>query len=156
MNETTLDIQAIYDLIDKVSSSGLGELELSKGDFKLVIRAKKPLPPAPPVILPASGTSAPIQAASQTDAPASAVPEAAPEGNVMKSPIVGTFYLSPAPGKPPFVTVGQSVKKGDVLFIIESMKLMNEIQSEFDGVIDRILVENGTGVEFGQPIMVIK
>ena len=74
----------------------------------------------------------------------------------MKSPIVGTFYASPSPDKAPFVEVGQKVKKGDVLFIIESMKLMNEIQSEYDGEVVEILCENGQAVEFGQPIMLIK
>ena len=77
-------------------------------------------------------------------------------GNVVKSPIVGTFYAAASPEKPPFVTVGQQVKKGDVLMIIESMKLMNEVQSEFDGTVAEILVKNGEAVEFDQPIMVIK
>ena len=74
----------------------------------------------------------------------------------MKAPIVGTFYASPSPDKPPYVTVGSQVKKGDTLFVIESMKLMNEIQSEFDGEVSEILVENAQGVEFNQPILVIK
>ena len=78
-----------------------------------------------------------------------------PTGNVVKSPIVGTFYASPAPDKESFVKVGQKVKKGDVLFIIESMKLMNEVQSEFDGVVSQIYVKSGDGVEYGQPIMII-
>ena len=74
----------------------------------------------------------------------------------MEAPIVGTFYSSPAPDKEPFVAVGKQVKKGDVLFIIESMKLMNEIQSEYDGEVAEILVEDGAPVEYGQPIMVIR
>ena len=78
------------------------------------------------------------------------------EGRVMKAPIVGTFYAAAAPDKPPFIKEGQTVKKGDVLFIIESMKLMNEVASEYDGVISKILVENGQGVEFGQPILCIE
>ncbi len=75
---------------------------------------------------------------------------------MVKSPIVGTFYAASAPDKPPFVTVGQQVKKGDVIMIIESMKLMNEVQSEFDGTVAEILVKNGEAVEFDQPIMIIK
>ena len=74
----------------------------------------------------------------------------------MKSPIVGTFYSRPAPDKEPCVSVGSKVKKGDVLFIIESMKLMNEITSEFDGEVAEILTEDGQGVEYGQPVMVIR
>lgn len=78
------------------------------------------------------------------------------KGEVVVSPIVGTFYSSPAPTKPSFVSIGDSVKKGDILFIIESMKLMNEIKCEFDGVVVDILVRSGDGVEYGQPIMIIQ
>lgn len=78
-----------------------------------------------------------------------------PKGNMVKSPIVGTFYSSPSPDKPPFVKIGDTVKKGDVIMIIESMKLMNEVQSDFDGKVLDILVENGQAVEYDQPIMII-
>ena len=88
-------------------------------------------------------------------APAPAVDDAN-GGNIVKSPIVGTYYRSPSPDKPPFVKVGDKVKKGDVIMIIESMQLMNEVQSEFDGVVERILVSDGQAVEFDQPIMIIK
>ena len=77
-------------------------------------------------------------------------------GKIVKSPIVGTFYSAPSPDKPPFVKTGDEVKKGDVIMIIESMKLMNEIQSEFDGTVEQILVSDGQAVEYDQPIMVIK
>lgn len=76
-------------------------------------------------------------------------------GNIIKSPIVGTFYSSPSPDKPPFVKVGQKVNIGDVLMIIESMKLMNEIQSDYEGTVTDVLVENGSAVEYDQPILVI-
>ena len=79
-----------------------------------------------------------------------------PSGNVVKSPVVGTYYSAPAPDKDPFVKVGSTVKKGDVIMIIESMKLMNEIQSEFDGTVKEILVRNGDAVEYDQPIMIIE
>lgn len=79
-----------------------------------------------------------------------------PEGNVMKSPLVGVFYTSPAEGEEPFVSVGDTVKKGQTLAIVEAMKLMNEIESDFDGVIDAVLVENGQAVEYGQPLFRIK
>jgi acetyl-CoA carboxylase biotin carboxyl carrier protein len=75
---------------------------------------------------------------------------------VVKAPIVGTFYASPSPDKPPYVKVGDTVKKGDVIMIIESMKLMNEVQSDFDGVVKDIMVKDGSPVEFDQPIMVIE
>ena len=75
---------------------------------------------------------------------------------MVKSPIVGTFYAAPSPDKAPYVTAGKQVKKGDVLFIIESMKLMNEIQSEYDGTVKKILVQDGQGVEYGQPILIIE
>ena len=78
------------------------------------------------------------------------------EGNIVKSPIVGTFYASPSPEKPAYVALGKKVGKGDVLFIIESMKLMNEVTSEYDGTVEKILVENGQPVEYGQPVMVIR
>lgn len=81
---------------------------------------------------------------------------AEPEGNVMKSPLVGVFYTSPAEGEEPFVSVGDTVKKGQTLAIVEAMKLMNEIESDFDGVIDAVLVENGQAVEYGQPLFRIK
>ena len=74
----------------------------------------------------------------------------------MRSPIIGTFYSAASPDKPPFVSIGQSVKKGDVLFIVESMKLMNEIKSEYDGVVRELLVQNGESVDYNQPIMVIE
>jgi acetyl-CoA carboxylase biotin carboxyl carrier protein len=74
-------------------------------------------------------------------------------GNIVKSPIVGTFYAAPAPDKPPFVTVGSQVKKGDVLFIIESMKLMNEVTSDYDGTVREIYAQNGGVVEYGQAVM---
>ena len=91
--------------------------------------------------------------AGSPEAPAA---EEANGGNIVKSPIVGTYYRSPSPDKPPFVKVGDKVKKGDVIMIIESMKLMNEVQSEFDGVVERILVTDGQAVEYDQPIMIIK
>ena len=141
-------MECIDALIDKMLEKGIGRLAISEGDFKIEIEtaaAKAAVYPAP------------VQAVS-VQAPAVA-PEAAKQaasGKMVKSPIVGTYYSAPAPDKPPFVKVGQKVKKGDVLMIIESMKLMNEIASEFDGVVAEIFVENGTPVEFDQPIMRIE
>ncbi len=141
-------MECIDALIDKMLEKGIGRLAISEGDFKIEIETAASK---------ATVYQAPVQAVS-VQAP-SAAPEAAkavPCGKIVKSPIVGTYYSAPAPDKPPFVKVGQKVKKGDVLMIIESMKLMNEIASEFDGVVAEILVENGTPVEFDQPIMRIE
>jgi acetyl-CoA carboxylase biotin carboxyl carrier protein len=100
--------------------------------------------------MPATGNAAAVGAAPTVEA------QAAFKGNVVKSPIVGTFYAAASPDKPPFAEVGKKVKKGDVIMIIESMKLMNEIQSEFDGTVKQILVKNGEAVEYDQPLMVIE
>lgn len=149
--EKLFSVENISVLADVMEEKNLEEITMEYDDAKLTLKAKRPCPP-PPMggMMPAPmAMAAPAQAAA---------PAAAPQvsGNVVKSPIVGTFYAAASPEKPPFVTVGQQVKKGDVLMIIESMKLMNEVQSEFDGTVAEILVKNGEAVEFDQPIMVIK
>jgi len=101
--------------------------------------------------MPAQAAPVPAETPATSESEAAAV-----SGNVVKSPIVGTFYAAPSPDKPAFVKVGDEVKKGDVIMIIESMKLMNEIQSDFDGVVEQILVSDGQAVEYDQPIMIIK
>lgn len=142
-------MECIDALIDKMLEKGIGRLAISEGDFKIEIET---------AAAKATVYSAPVQAVSVQAAPASSAEATKPLpcGKIVKSPIVGTYYSAPAPDKPPFVKVGQKVKKGDVLMIIESMKLMNEIASEFDGVVAEIFVENGTPVEFDQPIMRIE
>lgn len=150
-----VNIEFIQKLADIVKEKDLGEITIADGEEVVTIKGKKC--PPPPLMGAPMGMSAVPAAAAQTvqTAPAAqAVP--AVSGNVVKSPIVGTFYAASAPDKPPFVTVGQQVKKGDVIMIIESMKLMNEVQSEFDGTVAEILVKNGEAVEFDQPIMIIK
>ncbi len=150
--EKLFSVENISVLADVMEEKNLEEITMEYDDAKLTLKAKRPCPPPPPMM------TAPVAAPAAVSAPAAAAPTAAPmaEGNVVKSPIVGTFYAAASPEKPPFVTVGQQVKKGDVLMIIESMKLMNEVQSEFDGTVAEILVKNGEAVEFDQPIMVIK
>lgn len=147
------DIETIEKLAGIVSSKELSELTISDGDKTITIKGKKCPPPAMP--FPVMGTAAVSASApaAETDAPAK---EEAVDGNVVKSPIVGTFYAAPSPEKPPFVKVGDTVKKGDVIMIIESMKLMNEVRSDFDGVVEKILVSDGQAVEYDQPIMIIK
>lgn len=147
-----LDLEVIEKLAKLVSANELSEITIEDGDKKITVKGKKcPPPPAMPFMpsVPAA-QAAPAQTAEKA--------EEAPviSGNIVKSPIVGTFYAAPSPDKPPFVKVGSSVKKGDVIMIIESMKLMNEVKSEFDGVVKEILVSDGQAVEYDQPIMIIE
>lgn len=152
-----MDLRKLKTLIDLVSESGVAELEITEGDdrVKIVNRTgAAPVTVAAPAVMPAPiPASAPAAASVQEAAPA---PAAAPEETrTVNSPMVGTFYRAPSPGAKPFVDVGQKVKAGDTVCIIEAMKLLNEIETEYDGVIKEILVENGQPVEFGQPLFVI-
>lgn len=153
MSELKLSVSEMKELMDKMSALGLQKVSVSQGDFTFEAEAKQP---AQTVLYADAAPAVPIVPAVTPAAPAEPAKEAELSGNVMKSPIVGTFYTRPAPDKDPFVTVGTRVKKGDVLFIIESMKLMNEVTSEFDGEVAEILAEDGQGVEYGQPVMVIR
>lgn len=143
-----IDIETIEKLADIVNGKELSEITVSDGDKTITIKGRKcmpvPMPPAPPLSA--------VPAAAEKTAPKNE----AVNGNIVKSPIVGTFYASPSPDKAPFVKVGDKVSKGDIIMIIESMKLMNEIQSDFDGVVEQILVSDGQAVEFDQPLMIIK
>ncbi len=150
-----IETDTVEKLAEIVSRNELSEITINAGDCKITIKGKKPQP-APPVMPVPMGMPAPVQSApASSQTVAEDVPRET-DGNVVKSPIVGTFYQSPSPDKPPFVKVGDKVKKGDVIMIIESMKLMNEVQSEFDGTVTKILVGDGQPVEFDQPIMIIK
>lgn len=154
MAELKLSVSEMKELMDKMSALGLQKVTIVQGDFTFKAEAK---PPVEAVCYASDPQNVPAAPAA-VDVPLQAVPakEEVPCGNVMKSPIVGTYYAKPAPDKEPFVSVGMKVKKGDVLFIIESMKLMNEVTSEFDGEVVEILAEDGQGVEYGQPVMVIR
>ncbi|MCR4795538.1 MULTISPECIES: acetyl-CoA carboxylase biotin carboxyl carrier protein [Ruminococcus] len=148
------DLETIEKLADIINKKELSELTISSGDNTITIKGKKSIPAMPvPMAVAAPAQSAPIDS---TLAASEASMAEEVSGKIVKSPIVGTFYSSPSPDKPPFVKTGDEVKKGDVIMIIESMKLMNEIQSEYDGVVEQILVSDGQAVEFDQPIMVIK
>ena len=151
-----VDIETIEKLADIINKKELSELTIADGDRTITIKGKRPVPPPPAAMpfmgMPAQMPSAPEDALSETEANTAAEIS----GNIVKAPIVGTYYRSPSPDKPPFVKIGDKVKKGDVIMIIESMKLMNEVQSEFDGVVERILVTDGQAVEYDQPIMIIK
>ncbi len=156
-----LTMEEIGQLAEMVKKNGLSKIKIiNHGAENQICIEKENTAAAPAPVVPAA--PAPAAVAVAAAAPAVAEPaaneaeEKVYEGNVIESPIVGTFYSSPAPDKEPFVKVGSQVKKGDVIMIIESMKLMNEVQSEVDGTVTEILVENGEPVEYGQPIMVIK
>ncbi|QQB35799.1 acetyl-CoA carboxylase biotin carboxyl carrier protein [Achromobacter deleyi] len=149
-----MDLRKLKTLIDLVAESGIAELEITEGEGKVrIVKFSQTLQPVA-YHQPEAGVAAPV-AAAPAAAPAAA--EAAPviQGHVVKAPMVGTFYRSPNPGAAPFIDVGQSVKEGDPLCIIEAMKLLNEIEADKSGVIKEILVENGEPVEYGQPLFVI-
>lgn len=154
-----MDLRKLKTLIDLVQQSGIAELEITEGEEKVRISrfgvpgaTGVPAPGVQPTVLPVAALPAAEGAEPADTAAASA---AAPEGHVVKSPMVGTFYRSSTPGAKPFVEIGQSVKTGETVCIIEAMKLLNEIEADRDGVIKAILVENGQPVEYGQPLFVI-
>lgn len=156
-----MDLRKLKTLIDLVSESGVAELEITEGDdrVKIVNRvgaapvaAAAPTVIATPVVASATPAAAPAPVVAAEPA---AAPVAAEDTRTINSPMVGTFYRAPSPGAKPFADVGQKVKAGDTVCIIEAMKLLNEIETEYDGVIKEILVENGQPVEFGQPLFVI-
>jgi len=148
-----MDLRKLKTLIDLVQNSGISELEISEGEEKIRI-AKHAAPAAPTTVMLGSHGYAP-QAAPIMAAPAEAAAPAEPEGHVVKAPMVGTFYRAGSPGAAAFVEVGQVVKQGDTLCIIEAMKLMNEIEADASGTIKAVLTENGQAVEFGQPLFLI-
>ena len=152
-------IKTVKELAEIMKDTGLSYLKYKDDDFEIEMGEKRPaMPPMPPMMPPMAAPAAPMAMAVASAPGAEATAQTAPvaSGNVMKAPIVGTFYAAPAPGKAPFVSVGSTVNKGDILFIIESMKVMNEVTSEFSGRVAEILVEDGEAVEFDQPILRIE
>ncbi|MEZ7770991.1 acetyl-CoA carboxylase biotin carboxyl carrier protein [Neisseria sp. 27098_8_112] len=153
-----MDLRKLKKLIDLVEESGIAEIEVTEGEEKVRI-TRTTAAAAPVYAAPAPAAAVPV-AAPVAAAPAAAAPAAAPAtrdlSNAQKSPMVGTFYRAPGPNAAAFVEVGQQVKAGDTLCIIEAMKLMNEIEAEKSGVIKEILVENGTPVEYGEPLFIIE
>ncbi|PPE69545.1 acetyl-CoA carboxylase biotin carboxyl carrier protein [Caldimonas thermodepolymerans] len=158
-----MDLRKLKTLIDLVSESNISELEITEADGKVRIvksDGHTAASAAPVVMAPvAAPVAAPVVTA-PAPAPAAAAPAApaAPEvkGHVVKSPMVGTFYRASSPGAKPFVELGQQVKEGDPLCIIEAMKIMNEIEADKSGTVTQILCENGQAVEYGQPLFVIE
>jgi acetyl-CoA carboxylase biotin carboxyl carrier protein len=153
-----VDLRKLKSLIDLVQQSGIAELEITEGEEKVRISrggvsAAQVVPVAHVVTIPQAGAPAPVTAAAPAEGEAAAA--AAPEGHVIRSPMVGTYYRSSAPGSKPFVEVGQTVKAGETLCIIEAMKLLNEIEADREGVVKAILVENGQPVEYGEPLFIL-
>jgi acetyl-CoA carboxylase biotin carboxyl carrier protein len=144
-----MDLRKLKKLIDLVQESGIAELEITEGEekVKIVKGGAVSVSAPPPAVL------APAPAAEPR--PAATEPEPGQEGHVVKAPMVGTFYRSSSPDAKPFVEVGQAVKEGDTICIIEAMKLMNEIEADASGVVKAILVENGQPVEYGQPLFIL-
>jgi len=153
-----MDLRKLKKLIDLVQDSGIAELEITEGEEKVRITSvmassQTVYAAAPQMMAPAMLAPAPAVQAAAPTAEAAEPPQA--EGNAVKSPMVGTFYRSPSPNAKPFVEVGQSVKVGDTLCIIEAMKLMNEIESDVAGVVKAILIENGQPVEYGEALFIV-
>ena len=142
------DLETIEKLADIVKNKDLGEITIADGDKVITVKGKKCPPPAP--------MGMPMPMAVGTASPAAQTASAqVTGGKAVKAPIVGTFYAAPSPDSKPFVSVGDKIKKGDTIFIIESMKVMSEVQSEFDGVVREICVNSGDAVEFDQTIMIL-
>ena len=150
-----MDLRKVKTLIDLVQQSDITELEITEGEERVRISRGGHMvshPMATPMVYPgmmANTQEMLAQPAAPVEAPA------VPQGHILKSPMVGTFYRASAPGGKPYVDVGQAVKADETVCIIEAMKLLNEIESGAEGVIKEILVENGQPVEYGQPLMVI-
>ncbi len=147
-----MDLRKLKTLIDLVADSGIAELEITEGEGKVrIVKFSQVAAVAPAAVAaaPAQVVAAPAAAAAAAPAPA------AVQGHQVKAPMVGTFYRSPNPNASAFVEVGQAVKEGDPLCIIEAMKLLNEIEADKSGVVKEILVENGEPVEYGQPLFII-
>lgn len=148
-----IDVEAIEKLADIVNKKDLGEITVVDGEKTVTVKGKKCPPPPPqgaavpvmPDISPAAAITEPIEIEHTEEI----------SGTAVKAPIVGTFYSKPRPDASPFVTVGSKVKKGDVLYILETMKVMNEITAECDGIVSKILACDGDSLEYGQTVMIL-
>ena len=156
-----MDIRKVKKLIEMLEESSIDEIEIheDKDSVRVSRRQHEPVQVQVPAAVPAREIQAPGRhsAANPEPAPGPDTAEAEePEENIIRSPMVGIFYEAQAPGKPSFVELGQSVTKGDVLCIIEAMKIMNQVESEKAGVVSRIMATNGEPVEYGQPLFIIR
>ncbi len=148
-----MDIRKIKKLIELLESSSLTELEIIEGEESVKLSRQMQVMPANTVMAPAPAATsvAPTESKPQTES----APKANEEGNIQRSPMVGTFYNASSPEAEPYVKVGQKVKVGDTLCIVEAMKMFNQIESEFEGTVTKVLVENGQPIEFDEPLFVI-
>ena len=153
-----MDLKQIKAIIDLIADSDVNEVSIEEGDFKIKVKKQGDVqsvtynqPASPPAqAVPAAPASPATEQKTEQE-----TASAASQGETLKSPIVGTFYQAPSPGADPFVKVGDKIEKGSTLCIVEAMKIMNEIEAEFSGTIQEILVEDGQAVEFDQPLFVI-
>ncbi|MFV3404491.1 MULTISPECIES: acetyl-CoA carboxylase biotin carboxyl carrier protein [Pseudomonas] len=152
-----MDIRKVKKLIELLEESGIDELEIKEGEESVRISRNSKTPAGAQYFAAPAPVAAPVAAAPVAAAAPAAEAAAAPalKGTVIRSPMVGTFYRKPSPTSPNFAEVGQAVKKGDTLCIVEAMKMMNHIEADVGGVIDAILVEDGQPVEFDQPLFTI-
>jgi len=154
-----MDIRKVKKLIELLEESGVAEIEIHEGEESVRISRGNPTSFAAPATMQAQPNyvaTAPAAAPEKSFSSAPAEEEAEIVGDVVAAPMVGIFYEAMAPGKPSFAELGQAVKKGDVLCIIEAMKIMNQVESEYNGVISKIMVKNGDPIEYGQPLFVIR
>ncbi|HMN93471.1 MAG TPA: acetyl-CoA carboxylase biotin carboxyl carrier protein [Hydrogenophaga sp.] len=159
-----MDLRKLKTLIDLVSESNVSELEITEAEGKVRIVKSPPVGAAAPVtytMAPAPAQPAPVVAVPAVEvaaASAAVAPEGspAPAGHTVKSPMVGTFYRASSPGAKAFVEIGDTIKEGETICIVEAMKILNEIEADKSGTVTRILVENGQAVEYGQPLFVIE
>ena len=153
-----MDIRKVKKLIELLEESGIAELEIREGEESVRISRGGGVQAAPAAPAPAPQAPAPQSAPADVGAPPEADDQGGglPSGHVIESPMVGTFYRASSPSSPPFVEVGQNVKAGDTVCIIEAMKILNQIEADVSGTVKAVLVENGSPVEFGEPLIVIE
>ena len=150
-----MDIRKVKKLIELLEESGIAEIEIHEGEESVRIsRGGSPPLPQTMVNVPPVDASSSLKTQLSTNENSSS-DDYSDEGEVITAPMVGIFYSSPSPDQPPFINKGQNIKTGDVLCIIEAMKIMNQIEADIDGKLVRVLVENGDPVEYGQPLFVI-
>lgn len=147
-----MEVKEMKELIAAVSSANVDEFEYENEDFSIRIAKKK----AKIATVDASVAGVPVQTSAIMPEQTQTDTEEVISGDEIKAPLVGTFYVAPSEGAEPFVSVGDKVKKGQVIGIVEAMKLMNEVESEYDGTVAAILVENGEMVEYGQPLIIVQ
>ncbi len=152
-----MDLRKLKTLIDLVSESNVSELEITEAEGKVRIVKSAPMSAAAPVTYSmAPAPVAPAVVPAVEVAPAAVAAPAEPVGHTVKSPMVGTFYRASSPGAKPFVEIGDTIKEGETICIVEAMKILNEIEADKSGTVTKILVDNGQAVEYGQPLYVIE